>query len=559
MMSRGLIHAITSRRSVASLGMTGGIRASILATALVAGLTPSAAAQAAARQTRYEDLVALFAKWRQFQRPDVRNGVPNYTAGAMEAQRVRLPWFQRRLAAFDTTGWTTAQQVDWHIVRAEMNGLDFDHRVIRPWARNPAFYVTVFADQSDQPAREGHWAYPSLELWRYRVSISADEEERISDQLRAIPVLLAQARRNLTGDGRDLWRMAPQALREQSEALQAFATRVATRAELLADVRQARIATDEFRGWVERQAKRKTGRSGIGIANYDWYMRNVQLLPYTWQDAVTLMRRELGRAQAALSLEEQRNRNLPPLTPMASDAEWQRGFNAAVTEYIAFLRDRGILTIREYMEPALRARLGRFSPGAREFFNEVNYRDPIVMRTHDFHWIDLAQMTSAPHASPIRRGPLLYNVFITRTEGFATAMEEMMTTAGFLDSHPRGRELIYILVAQRAARALGDLMMHANRNDIDEAGQFAVSQTPRGWLRADGATVWGEQHLYLQQPAYGISYLMGKMEIERLLGDRARQAGASFTLRQFMDDFTAVGLIPISLVRWEMLGEPPAR
>ena len=78
------------------------------------------------------------------------------------------------------------------------------------------------------------------------------------------------------------------------------------------------------------------------------------------------------------------------------------------------------------------------------------------MRTHDFHWIDLAQMTNAPHTSPIRRGPLLYNIFITRTEGFATAMEELMMNTGFLDLHPRGRELIYVLVAQRAARALGD-------------------------------------------------------------------------------------------------------
>jgi hypothetical protein len=44
-----------------------------------------------------------------------------------------------------------------------MNGLDFDHRVIRPWANNPAFYVTIFTSQSDQPAREGHFAAGSVE------------------------------------------------------------------------------------------------------------------------------------------------------------------------------------------------------------------------------------------------------------------------------------------------------------------------------------------------------------------------------------------------------------
>ncbi len=48
---------------------------------------------------------------------------------------------------------TIPQQVDYHLVRAEMNGLDFDHRVLEPWANNPAFDVTVFLDESDQSAR----------------------------------------------------------------------------------------------------------------------------------------------------------------------------------------------------------------------------------------------------------------------------------------------------------------------------------------------------------------------------------------------------------------------
>ena len=63
-----------------------------------------------------------------------------------------------------------------------------------------------------------------------------------------------------------------------------------------------------------------------------------------------------------------------------------------------------------------------------------------------------------------------------------------------------------------------------------------------------------EQHLYLQQPAYGTSYVIGKMEIERLLADRATQLGDAFTMRDFMDEFDAAGLIPASLVRWELMG-----
>lgn len=36
--------------------------------------------------------------------------------------------------------------------------------------------------------------------------------------------------------------------------------------------------------------------------------------------------------------------------------------------------------------------------------------------------------------------------------------------------------------------------------------------------------------------------------------DRAHQLGDDFTLKQFMDEFQASGMIPISLIRWEMTG-----
>jgi hypothetical protein len=267
------------------------------------------------------------------------------------------------------------------------------------------------------------------------------------------------------------------------------------------------------------------------------------------------MERELARAHAALALEEQRNAGLPEPAVVSSADEHTRRFNDAVSEYMAFLKDRDILTIHDDMDAALRARIGRFSVGPREFFTEVDYREPVAMRTHGYHWFDKAWMRRATPASPIRAVPLLYNIFATRTEGLATAWEEMMMQAGLFDRRPRSRELIYILIAQRAARALGDLRMHANQATLEEAAAFASANTPRGWLRLDGRLVRGEQHLYLQQPGYGTSYLVGKIQLERLLADRRRQLGAAFTMRRLMDELTAAGLIPVSLVRWQVTGE----
>jgi hypothetical protein len=293
----------------------------------------------------------------------------------------------------------------------------------------------------------------------------------------------------------------------------------------------------------------------VGVDRYNWYLANVHLVPFTWQEAVAIMRRELARAHAALKLEEHRNRALPALGEVASAEEHTRRFNAAVSEYMDFLRDRQVVSIRDYMDAALRERIGRFnSRTPREFFSEVDYRDPVVMRTHGYHWFDMARRDVEPHANPIRRGALLYNIFDGRAEGLATGMEEMMMHAGLFDSRPRARELIWILLAQRAARALGDLRMHANEMTIDEAAKFTSAWTPRGWLREDGTTVWGEQHLYLQQPTYGTSYVLGKIQIEQLIGERARQLGDAFSLKRFMDELNGAGVIPVSMIRWELTG-----
>ena len=269
------------------------------------------------------------------------------------------------------------------------------------------------------------------------------------------------------------------------------------------------------------------------------------------------MQRELARAHASLRLEEHRNRDLPKLSRIDNAEDYDRLLNEAVTEYMEFLDEEEIVPIKDYMDAALRERIGSFTPaeGLRGFFSEITYRDPIMMRTHDYHWIELARMREEPHASPIRRVPLLYNIFDARSEGIATGMEEMMMHAGLLDDRPRARELVWVLLAQRAARGLGGLYQHGLEMDFEESTEFASKWTPWGLLPADGATIQHEEQFYLRQPAYGTSYVIGKLEIEKLIAEYARQREGDFILSEFMDDFNGAGAIPVSLVYWELTGD----
>jgi hypothetical protein len=104
---------------------------------------------------KYEDLVKLFKEWRAFQKPKMTNGLPDYSDAAMKKQFEDLDIWKGKLNSLDTTGWPIKHQVDWYLVWAEMNGLDFEQRVTRPWANDPAFYVWFYPEPSDVPEREG--------------------------------------------------------------------------------------------------------------------------------------------------------------------------------------------------------------------------------------------------------------------------------------------------------------------------------------------------------------------------------------------------------------------
>jgi uncharacterized protein (DUF885 family) len=184
--------------------------------------------------------------------------------------------------------------------------------------------------------------------------------------------------------------------------------------------------------------------------------------------------------------------------------------------------------------------------------------DPRPLYSHFYHWFELARMDFEPHESEIRRGPLLYNIFDSRNEGTATAVEEMFMQAGLYDDDPRVKEIVYIMIAQRAARGLGSLYAHANEMTMEEAGSIHSEFTPRGWMKTEKDLLIFEQHLYLRQPGYGTSYITGKYLLEQTLADVAKlkeAANEPFVLKDFMDELNEIGNIPISLGHWQMTGK----
>jgi len=552
--------------------------------AVILGLCSTAAVaeqSLAGNAPGFDRLVELFHEWREFEQPPRVDGAPDYSTARMQQVEEGIATFRERLRAIDTDQWPIERKVDWHLLRAEINGLDFHARVLKPWQRDPAFYQTVWTYQSDTPAHEGPTHHGLLELWTYEFPLTPEEQDRLASELAVIPPLLAQARGNLTGNARDLWLSGIYNMRQQTDDLTALRERLAEEVDsaLIGAVDAAIDATGGFVEWLEQEAPEKTGPSGVSIDDYTWHLQQVWYVPMTWHDEQRLLERELHRAWSSLKMEEHRNRDRPELEPVTDAQSYDRLADESATRLMEFLEDEDILRVEPWMDRALRAQLGDYiPPERRNFFTIGSHLDPTPLYTHFYHWWDLARMREEPHPSPLRQEPLLFNIFTSRAEGMATGFEELTMHAGLHDEHPRAREIVWILLAQRAARGLGSLDAHANRKTMTEAAQFHARWTPRQWMDRDleqvdsgDFSVEGdegytdhmnllafEQQLYLRQPGYGTSYVTGKHQLDRMISVYARQKmerGEPFVLRDFFEAFNAAGVIPMSLIHWQLTGE----
>lgn len=537
---------------------------SILGVALVfalGGLAPIVAAQDGAHQ----DLVALFQEFRVFAGDDYHGDITEYP-GAMEKKFQELRIFQERLADIDSSDWPIAAQVDYHLVRAEMNGLEFQLRVTRPWERNPAFY-----DNRTGGMRLG-WGGRGRRGGggglRFPLS-----EERIASfraELRAVPGYYEQVRKNL-GDGDifkipgDLTIFALHSLDEQGES--PFPSLVEGLAEhhpeLVDDAKAAQAAVDGHVAWLRDNLDKMKASGGVGIENYNWLMKNVYLFPYTWEEIRTIVELEDNRVITFFRLEQNRNRNLSPLKPVSSQAEYRASALASIERVMDFIREDEIFTIPEwltvdrYREGRLRATSGPW-PERHDYFFTFSHRESLMEETHEMvgHNFDVQRQNNDDR--PIRgarehEGP--YYMAVARLEGLAFAFEELLMHAGYLDDRPqRAREVTYEQAAFRTVRGLSDVYMHSGDWSLTEAMEFAVANAPHGELLDDSPHLWHEMHTTLVMTGWHAQMIVGKVHFMKLLRDRAQQLGDDFTLKKFMDDFYAAGVIPTSLIRWEMTG-----
>ncbi len=504
----------------------------------------------AANPGQYDQLVTLFQDFREMTGSsggDEYGSLPLVSPQQINAQKLALEKFQFRFAAIEPLGWSVSEQVDYHLVRAELNGLEFRHAVTRPWFRDPGTYsdIVFFLGEVVEFPLQG------------------DRLAKVREILESIPEIFVQAQRNLSDVKQvpgDLALLAIRDLRAAETVFKALKKEFsANNTEMLGLTQAASQANLEFLGWLEANQAKMTLSAGIGKDQYNWLLKNVYLFPYTWDEVRTIVELEDNRVISFQRLEENRNRNIPPIRAVKSQAEYKQSVASAIEDLMNFIKEEQIFSMPDYLTAD-----GYFGswhgfenpwPEKHDYFFNFSHREPRMEEAHEMLGHHFDQLRAEHNPNSIRNGWRPYKIGTARAEGFAFALEELLMHAGYLDGRsPRAREIVYEQAAFRTVRALSDIYMHSKQWSLREAMAFSVANAPHGELLDNSPHLWYEMATTLRGVGHHMLMIVGKVQFMKLMRDRSQQLGDNFKLQEFMDEFLDSGMVPISLIRWEMTG-----
>jgi hypothetical protein len=501
-------------------------------------------------QESYDALVKMNEEILGIGKPDNIRGIPDLSRKAIDRQRASLDDFRSRLRDLDTGSWSVPQQVDYLLVWSKLNAIVFDHRVMRPWARDPLMYLY-------QISRIPYADVPS----------TGDKREELARQLESVPAMMKKATQNLTEPVGELAELTifllenfdgvgqGEPYRDEPPAgtigwFQDLCSRLERHDPgLVADCRKATSAAQGYRDWLTKNLHDMNASAAIGTENFNWYLKHVRLLPHTVDDLRGIGKREFHRYRFNYIVDRNRNASLDELSLTQSAEQHRQRTLEAEAKVRSIVAEQNLLTIPDYMPGEFETDTF-WSPRAetdRHFWEEIQFRNALNNHIHASipgHRFD--GMMRERLDNPIRRS----HGESARAEGWATYLEELLVQAGIADDNPRVRELFDAALIKRGSRFFAEIGMHTGEMTLSEANAYMIDWVP--FMEED----LGRYDLagYLRRPGLGSMYLLGKTQIEQLISERAFQLGDGFDLGAFHDDFLSRGIIPVTLIRWEMTG-----
>jgi len=500
--------------------------------------------------------------------------LPRFDRSAIDEFRLALAGFAGRWRAIDAAGigaLPVATRVDHRLLGAAMARVHWELEVLRNWERDAVFLTSQVL---------GPW----FDLLLAPPPFDARRRSDLVRVLEAIPGAVEQAIVNLERAGvATLARVAAGDLRDigarlsTSVAAVAPHTDAATAAALAAAQPAASDALERYRAWLGASAERLGPDVIVGRDAFVWYLRHVALVTAEPEELVRAAMQDVRRSVVAETVLRARFRGLPE-RPMAASAEAESADEAADELRVrAFTEASGLLSqpdslrryrfapTPDYLEPV--AFLGvtddltsirRVGEDATSYvpapapdlpyFDAANARDPRLGIIHEgAHSQQLALSWAQP--DPLRR----HFIDSVANEGIAHYNEELMLTAGLFADAPHSQTIVHNFIRLRALRVVVDVNLATGAFSLPEAVDFFVRMVPM-----DAETATEETSYYVATPGLAMSYHVGKQEVLRMLADAAVAAqldGTEFSVRDVHDFVWRNGNVPMSLLRWELLGD----
>jgi uncharacterized protein (DUF885 family) len=161
----------------------------------------------------------------------------------------------------------------------------------------------------------------------------------------------------------------------------------------------------------------------------------------------------------------------------------------------------------------------------------------------------LQMQLAGMHADPVRK----WQMNPMMLEGWALYCEEMMYHQGLFGKEDPVQWLAVLKgIRFRAARIVADVKLHTGQFTYDEC---VLWMTDVLGITTDAGKEYIRKEVvrYTISPTYQMSYLMGKLEIMKLLEAAQNDPGRNFDLKDFHDALLAEGSVPPTLM-WEIMG-----
>jgi uncharacterized protein (DUF885 family) len=534
-------------------------------------------------QAKIIDLDRRYTYWSFEQNPTYAtdSGVHAYDAelaqfspSAQTSAMARLRAFRDELAGLQPPPDASPHaRVDYLLLRADLEGDWWNRTVLRGLARNPTIY-------------EGECANGIFSIVKRRY---ASDDVRVTaavGRLRACPRVLSEGRTNLTDTVREFAEIASEDIRDgdslYTTTLDGVARGVSAQrqAELHAAARTALAALHAYRDWLDTHMSQfHAGGFAVGKEQYEWFLHRALLLPFSSDEVATIGRLELARDRALEAWEANRDQHEPPSPPQpafSSKAAFLRYYEASLARLKAFIATRQIVDVPAYVGPfhivevpkALAATFpgGFMNPPAMlsndpqgfyfvpdfgtsntSFFVAQARQSVLPILGHEGIPGHFLQFSYAYHNPDFVRHVHDDGVF---AEGWAFYGEEMLMRQGLYERDPAARRQVIHLMRHRATRIGVDVGLATGAMTLPEAIAYFQRNA-----RIDYATARGEATRFAMDPGQAIDYLVGKTQIETLIG-LVRDANASgFSLRRFHDQLLSYGTVPFSTIRYEWLGD----